>query len=144
MSKPLERLVELASGLPSVDQETLVAFAEFLLARQPKRQAPSSLDSAATNPGKSAESTTAVVKSSPAIRQDSPATFAAQRNIATASSSQTESLVAAIKRLVAENPQLSPHELLSDTAGLMERFVAGACTKEDAIRELEALFAARG
>lgn len=141
MSEAVKTLVDLVSHLDAEDQATLVAFAEFLVERQSKAALTMQGDTAAITRQRFAKIATATSASTHTVKQDRLARKPDADVAAVTPSLETESLVAAIKRLMADHPNIEPGELLGDTATLMERFVAGGCTKEEAIMDLEALFA---
>jgi len=146
MNTTVERLLDLASRLDEQDLVSLMAFAEFLATRHAVSH-PAGRGDRSSKPALAAEGGAASTPAPPGhIVAESPVQATVQRgggNAAALAQPDSESVVAAIKRLVAEHPDLERRELLRDAVQLMERFITGACSKTETIAQLEALFAAR-
>lgn len=145
MDAHLEKLLTVAAALGVEDQVTLLAFAEFLAARQGATPHCSN-DGAIKRPQKTRcalpDGATTAHEVAPNI-EPAQASDEAGRSDRQATT-EAESVVAAIKRLTANNPHIERAPLLGDTAALVERFITGASSRTDTIAELEKLFAVRG
>lgn len=109
-SAPERKLRKLFAALAPADRDTLLAFAEFLAAREAPTDA-GSLGGAAAAPGP----------------LDIPRP-------------EEESVVGAIKRLSATYPMLDKDKVLHETAGLMAQHVMQGRDSAEVIDELEAVF----
>lgn len=145
MNANIERVVAIATSLSAEDQASLVAFAEFLAVRPRVIQNKVSSDSAPNHPAKTTYGVQACATLNKSLTQSAtPVQLSKQLGMSTViAPPEAESVVAAIKRLIADHPHIERAQLLGYTATLMERFITGACSREDTIAELEKLFAAR-
>lgn len=146
MRSDVERLIAIVTGLSTEDLASLMAFAEFLATRPrgPRYSASSATvpESAALTAEQFAILVNASKLAAPVSASEQSLTDSGM-GPASGTRVKGESVVAAIKRLVADHPHLERRELLHDAAQLMENFITGACSNEQTIARLEALFAAR-
>lgn len=120
-----QHLVSLFRRLPAEQAHALLEFAEFLLSRSP--QTVNAVDSAAiAEPVRTpADSTEEVQKLNQPVELPRP---------------ETESVIAAVKRLSATYPMLSKDKMLHETADLVSQSLLGGRDTVEVIDELEAIF----
>ncbi len=109
------RLLELFEALAPAERDSLLAFAEFLQTRR----------SAIGNPGAVA------VQAAKKVERPKPLDIPRP---------ETESVVAALKRLTTTYPMLDKSKLLNDTSGLVTQHIMQGRPQVEVVDELEAIF----
>lgn len=121
MTDPAEKLQQLFASLNDADQQSLLAFAEFL--QQRGADSPSIIAPVA-RPSLSPQ---ADVTEEPATPEDIPRP-------------ESESVIKAVKRLSATYPMLNKNALLNETSDLVTQHVVLGRERVEVIDELEIVF----